>query len=387
MSDRQGRVPEDRESDWGELASVPGECDTRLKEELWQSTHARRVCRLANTSLALAVLSCPAFLFVVLYSVDRLRQWGLPFAERLTPHVHPVVLLLGFAAVALFISPVAIITGHMAIARARRAPSFRGERWCARIGVSIGYLNIIVPITLVALAYFTKGRPNQDMVVCENNLRRLEVALREYAHENRRMFPPLSSEPGVLMFSPEAIPPNHFLGEIPFTCPTIRYAKKSARNQVSDNLESAYDDQSYFYLGYAVLDDDDVEAFAKAYRKRIAEVGTFDDDIVVEESNGTRVFHRLSEYVEEVWRATGDPNAISQYEGREERTNWDAVVTADVPILIERDMGHVYTDWDGHPRVAHVIYLHSGLQMVETGTWPMTEKTQRILAELAEEAR
>ncbi len=206
-----------------------------------------------------------------------------------------------------------------------------------------------------------------------------------YAGDNERKFPPLSSQPGVLMFTPEAVPPEGFTDRLPFTCPTIRYARKPTAGANSpDGSAGAYDDQSYFYLGYAVLDDDDVEAFAKAYRKQIAEGGTFDENLVVEDGDGTRILHRLSLDVERVWRATQDPHSISPHKGRESGHQAQGKVTTDIPLLIERDLGHVFGDWEGRPRGANILFLRSGVHFVKSGTWPLTEKTQRILAELAE---
>lgn len=253
------------------------------------------------------------------------------------------------------------------------------------MGALIGYINVVA-VALLLSFFFGKGRLNADMATCGANLKRMEVVLREYTNENEGMFPPLSSQPGILMFSPEAVPPkNSIIGPLPLTCPTARYAKKGTRTQNATYMQtSPFDDQSYFYLGYAVLDDDDVEAFAQAYRKQVAEGGAFDKDLVVQEGEGTRVLHRLSLDVKEVWRATQDPHSVSPHEGRESGFDSPCTVTTDVPVLIERDLGHVYTDWDGPPRGANVLYLYDGIRFVERGTWPMTEKTQRILAELAE---
>jgi hypothetical protein len=258
----------------------------------------------------------------------------------------------------------------------------RGWKWAVAVVVLI---LLACLLGLVAFGYFNKGRPNQDLAVCGDNLRRMALVLLEYAEEHQGMFPPLSSRPGVLMFSEKAIPTERFGDPLPFTCPALRYAEKgTAGDEVAHTQTPPHDDQSYFYLGYAVLDDDDVEAFATAYRKQIAEGGSFEEDLVVADGDGTRVLHRLSKNVSEVWRATGDPNALSPHEGREAYYQVPGVVSADVPILIERDRGHRYPDWDGRPRVGHVVFLNMGLQRVEHGTWPMTEKTQRILAELAE---
>ena len=260
-------------------------------------------------------------------------------------------------------------------------PVAQGMR--SRAAVTI--LNVALAICLMLMAS-CKGRHNADMAVCGDNLKRIDMALKMYSADHEGMYPPLSPQIGVLMFTPEAVPPKNFSGKLPLTCPTIRYGSGPiSANLTGDLPESAYDDQSYFYLGYAVLDDDDVEAFAEAYRKQIAAGETFEDDLVVESDGETRVLHRLSENVKEAWRSTQDPHAVSPYEGREEYYRLPGVIIADVPVLIERTSVHVYTDRDGRPRGANVVYLNAGLQFVEPGTWPMTEKTQRILAELGDQ--
>jgi len=332
--------------------------------------------KLANLSVILAIVSCPLFVLPVLLLLHR---WGVPFVRPLfPPHTPPYP---GVLAITLCVAPAAILTGHIAIARGRRLPGTGGMPWRACFGTVIGYLNIVVPVVLVAFAYVNKGRPNQEMAVCHHNLRLVQAVLREYAKEHQDMLPPLSPQPGVLMFSAEAVPPESFPGPPPLTCPSTR---RTTEQKAPDTAASPYDDRSYFYLGYAVLDDDDVAAFAQAYRKQIAEGGTFDHDLTVETGGERRVLHRLSVNVKELWRATGDPNALSPYEGREEYYQVPGVVSADVPVLIERDVGHIQTDWDGRPRGANVLFLNAGVHFVQRGTWPITEKTQRILAELAQ---
>ena len=360
----------------GSEPAVPSEGVEPRAQAAPQASPGERGRNLATLSVILAILSCPLFVLPVLLLLHR---WGVPFVRPLfPPHTPPYP---GVLAITLCVAPIAIIIGHIAIARGRHLSGGGRAPRRALLGTVLGYLNILVPIVLVAFAYVNKGRPNHEMAVCQGNLRLLEVMLRGYAEENRDMFPPLSPQPGVLMFSAEAIPPERFPGPLPFTCPTMQ---RTTGHKATETAAGPYDDRSYFYLGYAVLDDDDVEAFAQAYRKQIAEGGTFDHDLTVETGGDKRVLHRLSVDVKEVWRATGDPNAISPYEGREEYYQVPGVVNADVPVLIERDVGHIYTDWDGRPRGANVLFLNAGVHFVQRGTWPLTEKTQSILAELGE---
>ena len=360
----------------------PSKGDNLAPEALTQASPGRGVRRLANASLILGVLSCPVSWIPVAFALILLLQWGLSSAglpSNAEATYRTFLAYLGTGIIALIMALSAIATGHVAIAKGKRLSGTARVLWRPLFGTLLGYLTVAL-IILLALSFFNKGRHNNDMAVCYGNLKRIEIVLREYANEHRGVFPPLSSQPGLLMFPPEAIPPESFTGQLPFTCPTLRHAKP----KTSDTPELPYGDQSYFYLGYAVLNNDAVEAFAQAYREQVAAGGTFEEDLVVEDGKGPHILHRLAEGVEEVLRASKDTLSVSPHEGREAYYQVPGVVSTDVPLLIERDLGHVYTDWDGPPRGAHVLYLNAGVQFVEHGTWPMTEKTQRILAELAE---
>jgi hypothetical protein len=216
----------------------------------------------------------------------------------------------------------------------------------------------------------------------------MQTIFREYREENPGRFPPLSALPGVLMCSADEIVPKPYGDPLPLTCPTIRHAKKGTTGRENSNRPAPpYDDQSYFYLGYAVFNDDDIEAFAQAYRRQISEGRTFDEDLTLENGEGTRVLRRLSDSVFQALPATQGRLSPPRLEGRQvvAYQTVGLAPTDDVPILIERDRGHVHTDWGPPPpRGAHVLYAYSGVHFIERGTWPITEKTQRILAELAE---
>ena len=364
------------------LPHGPREGGNLAPEILTQASPGRGARKWSNASLILAILSSPVSWIPLAYALMFLLQWALSSAgqpSNAESTYRTFLAYLGTGILVLIMALSAIVTGHIAIAKGKRLSGADRVFWRPLFGALLGYLTVAL-IILMALSAFNKGRHNNDMAVCQGNLKRIELVLREYANEHQGVFPPLSSQPGVLMFPAAAIPPESFTDRLPFTCPATRHAKHKA----SEKPASPYGDQSYFYLGYAVLNDDAVEAFAKAYRQQIAAGGAFDEDLVVEDGQGTHTLYRLAEGVEELLRASKDPLSVSPHEGREAYYQVPGVVSADVPLLIERDLGHVDTDWDGPPRGAHVLYLHTGVQFVERGTWPMTEKTQRILAELAE---
>ncbi len=332
-----------------------------------QASQGRPVRRLANASLVLGVFSFPLLWLVVLGLLCNVKGFPISF----------IPLMLAAALFMVIAGLAAFVFGGAALARGMRAPQGGRILWRPLIGALLGCLNVAL-VVHVSLGSFHKGRDCADLAACGDNLKLIGRALQEYAFAHGGKFPPLSPKGGVLMFTPDSAPPSIDLGAH-LTCPTVRNAKKSTLGQASP-----FDDQSYFYLGYALRSDDAVEAFAKAYRRRIAEGGTFDEDLVVEDGEGKHVLHRLSEGVKEVLSAEHDRLSASPYEGRGPEYQVTTVVCDDVPLIIERDLGHVDPDSDGAPRGALVLYQNVGIQYVARGTWPVTEKTQRILAELAE---
>lgn len=350
--------------------------------EVRDVNRAVRVRTLGIVCLSLVILSC-LVLWTGIYIVSGLEpQWGSSFVGRLVPlSCFP---FFGVLMAALLTGLAAVVTGHIAIAMGRRVSGTRGVTARVLFGVLLGYFNVALVVFLV-FVLFGKYPHVFCMSVCRNNLMQIEAVLREYADRNRGVFPPLSSEPGVLMFSTDAIPRKGEIG--PFlTCPTIHFARERTTSPASP-----FDDQSYYYLGYALLNDDAVEAFAQAYRKRIAEGngpegGLFDGDLVVEDTGEEHVLHRLGKDVDKVLRASKDRFSISPNAGKGPGHQDPGVETDDVPILIERGVHHKSVDYLEGPviRGAWVLYLNLGVQFVEEGTWPLTEKTQRVLAELAQ---
>ena len=293
-------------------------------------------------------------------------------------HIPQGVLFIGMLMFpSLFAALAAFVLVHIAITRFRRVPQTGGVIWRPVLGTLLSYLNIAL-IALLALAFFGKGRHSSDNAVCGGNLKQIGYVLRQYSNEVKgAYFPPLSSQPGVLMFAADEIPKKDVIGPL-LTCPTTRYAE-----QPTTGPASPFDDQSYFYLGYAVLNDDDVEAFAKAYRERLAEVESpegraFHEDLVVQIGGRTRVLHRLREGVENV--------LLAESAAPTDEVAATARIQNEIPVLIERDLGgHIeYLEGSATPiRVAKVLYMSGDVRVVPSGKWPVTEKTQRILAELA----
>ena len=271
-----------------------------------------------------------------------------------------------FLLVSLCVSPVIFLLTHFSVTSLCRLRQRAGTPLLPVLGALIGYVSVVVMV-LSALSFFGKQRYTADMSACGSNLQTISMALQAYRDDHDGVYPPLSSQPGVLMFDKSAIDHPETLASN-LTCPLIRYAD-------TGQPASPFDDQSYFYLGYALNSEDDVEAFARAYRNQIAAGGDFEHDLVLEEAGGARVFHRLSEQylfqsIEQGGRSGG----------------------CQFPLVIERSQDHVNADaaYEISEKLpgAHVLfrygYANGDLQFVPYGTWPVTEKTLNTLAELAE---
>ncbi|HPO15358.1 MAG TPA: hypothetical protein PLI09_18085 [Candidatus Hydrogenedentes bacterium] len=127
------------------------------------------------------------------------------------------------------------------------------------------------------------------------------------------------------------------------------------------------DDWSYFYLGYEVKNDKDMEAFAEAYKRIIQSGQTFEQDLTIEggsPSEGKTVLHRLNILPPPIPPGAKRPPLPG--------------LRADIPVLIER-IDH------NKNKGGHVLFLDGHVEFIDyPGRWPMTEKTISILNELDE---
>jgi len=212
------------------------------------------------------------------------------------------------------------------------------------------------------------------------NLRTLAIALIMYA--NHDYWPPLSSEPGRLMFEMDTLYPEH----IPDPLLLLSPADPIRRDVKGAELTPAFcfENSSYFYIGYMVWDDETVEAWADAYRKRLEEGLAFDSDLPVDLP--IEKLHRLNEAVR--------PGGYLTY-SESESPKWEHLhhARSEIPTLIERP--HLYPGRFGLYLLAPVplskpilagtvLYLDGHTEFISyPGKWPMTEKTISTLTALA----
>ncbi|MBX7256516.1 MAG: hypothetical protein K1Y02_09160 [Candidatus Hydrogenedentes bacterium] len=128
-----------------------------------------------------------------------------------------------------------------------------------------------------------------------------------------------------------------------------------------DNLEFMLNDRSYFYLGYAVQSDEDVERFITAYRESIEKDRGFEGDLTVDQEGVKGTVYRLRDGIERSLTSDGSDGAASRLRSR-------------IPIVIERPGNH--KPGDG----ANVLYMDGHVEWIlYPGKWPLSERTIQAL--------
>ena len=103
-------------------------------------------------------------------------------------------LVLGILTFCLMIPAIpAVITGHMALSRIRRAPDKHGGKGLAIAGLVMGYfgLALLLPAMLAGmmLPALAKAKDKAQRINCVNNLKQIALAARIYSNGHNDVFP------------------------------------------------------------------------------------------------------------------------------------------------------------------------------------------------------
>ncbi len=203
--------------------------------------------------------------------------------------------------------------------------------------------------------------PDRLAASCMNNLKQLGLVCVMFAAEARGgNFPLLDPRPGRLAPLKEDLYPEFMAEPRILMCPT-----DAERTQKAKNAEGApdwiFDDQSYWYLGYALSNEAQGLEYINAYRKQAASGKGFEKDLKNEQ--GKQPIRRLRNGVERfLITDLNDPkgNPCDR-----------------IPVMIERP-GH-------HKGGSAVLFLDGHVELIPyPGKFPMTERFITALQSLDE---
>jgi prepilin-type processing-associated H-X9-DG protein len=269
----------------------------------------------------------------------------------------------------------AVVLGHIALNKIQRSPGSLTGGGMAITGLVLGYINfailflclIIAPIMLPALA---RAREAARRSSCANNLKQMGLVYKMFSNESKGEYlPQLSPEPGKLMFMDQGEGMQYSV----YTEYLIDLTILGCPSDVDVDWDAArdprvwIDDESYYYLGYAVTNNLELQGFAEAYRRQMDAEGSFAEDLEVEDgmgSGGSATIYRLREGIER-FLITDIHNPAAS-----------AVALSTIPLLIERRDSHI-------PGGGNVLFMDGHVEFIrQNAKWPMTDKAHVILESL-----
>ncbi len=242
---------------------------------------------------------------------------------------------------------------------ASRTPNHAGQGKPQRIWKRIfATLLAIMVTTAVCFAFWSLREMSKIARLASCRPYSIAWVASDFSKNYGGLFPPLSAEPGRLMLDVDAGRP-YMWGMNEYICEFDKQGRAE-----SEAPGATINDWSYVYLGYVIENQAQLELFAEAYMRIVAQKGDFTQDIKVASGQGncgTDTLHRM--------RSQDDLLEILPcLRGRLDR----------IPLVIEWPENH-------RGPVAKVVSLapkSRGDVMPYPGEWPMTEAAIGVLREL-----
>jgi prepilin-type processing-associated H-X9-DG protein len=180
---------------------------------------------------------------------------------------------------------------------------------------------------------------------CQNNLKQMGVVYRMWAYEHDGTLPPLAPVPGEFCAASATIFPEYLTELTVLDCPSDPDVQ-----EVTDSAIGQVTDRSYFYLGYTVTNEAEARVFVEAYKKRAAEGGGFEEDLIVAPGSGTGGSDRILRLHDDVDKALQKATGIASASVAE---------ASEIPIMFDCDANHHVS------RGINVLYLDGHVVFVK----------------------
>lgn len=255
----------------------------------------------------------------------------------------------------------------MGMPKSKSQPLESPKRWTLRSALLVSVLYLVLGLALFSWLARVDNEHYPYGDSCTHNLMILFLSFEMFADDHDGVFPELSPTPGVLAVreAPDypGIHPEYLTDLSMLSCPVVGSRRPTERWFWKDppppppSFNTASNDESYLYLGYAIPDQATLEQFAVAYRARIAAGKPFDEDLSTMGDGGISL--EIPRLRKDIPGITDTNEALSK-----------------IPVFIERPLAHI-------PGGSNVLYADGHVEFIKMNAkWPVTEEAMAVLLKL-----
>lgn len=251
------------------------------------------------------------------------------------------------------------------------APPAKTRSGCWLGLASIVVLIVALPIILAILGILSaillpavsRSREAARRATCQGNLKQAISVCMNYADEHNGLFPELSPSAGTFAMDPAEVADTFVIEPSFLACPSDETPPNS-----SGTIAERITDESYFYLGYVITNEEEAREFLDAYRNQASQVADFKEDLPAapgEGTSGSGRFVRMQLHPSLALAGEiGQPNA-------------GLPAPAEIPVMFDRAANHI-------PGGINVLYLDGHVEFLKMEyRWPAQQWFLDELAELS----